>query len=113
MKRFMYLLVVVAFLAAVFLAVPAGAMAAQLEPAEDGLFRLRDDVGQRVQAETPPACHASIRFMLGGEISSIYKKNDKVRKVHNVIYAPTLEAVEKIQAALEKIGNIRSDGRPV
>ena len=40
-------------------------------------------------------------------------KNDRVRKVHNVIFAPSLEIVEKIQVALEKIGNIRSDGRPI
>ena len=85
----------------------------KLEPVEDGLFRLRDEIAQAVQAEVPPACQAPVRFMLAGEISSIYKKNDRVRKVHNVIFAPSLEAVEKIQAALEKIGNIRSDGRPI
>jgi DNA helicase-2/ATP-dependent DNA helicase PcrA len=85
----------------------------KLEPAEDGLFRLKAEIAQAVQAEVPPACQAPVRFMLAGEISSIYKKNDRVRKVHNVIFAPSLEAVEKIQAALEKIGNIRSDGRPI
>jgi DNA helicase-2/ATP-dependent DNA helicase PcrA len=85
----------------------------KLEPAEAGLFRLKDEVAQAVQAEVPPACQAPVRFMLAGEISSIYKKNERVRKVHNVIFAPSLEAVEKIQTALEKIGNIRSDGRPI
>ncbi len=85
----------------------------KLEPAEAGLFRLKDDVAKAVQKDVPDACQDTVRFMLAGEISSIYKKNDKVRKVHNVIFAPTLEAVEKIQAALEKIGNIRSDGRPI
>ncbi len=85
----------------------------KLEPAEEGLFRLKDEIAQAVQAEVPPACQAPVRFMLAGEISSIYKKKDRVRKVHNVIFAPSLEVVEKIQAALEKIGNIRSDGRPI
>ncbi|MEM7346376.1 MAG: UvrD-helicase domain-containing protein, partial [Chloroflexota bacterium] len=85
----------------------------KLVPAEDGLFRLKDDVAQEVQAEVPLACQAPVRFILGGEISSIYKKHDRVRKVHNLIFAPSLEVVEKIQAALEKIGNIRSDGRPI
>ena len=85
----------------------------KLEPAEAGLFRLKDEVAREVQCEVPAACQAPVRFMLAGEISSIYKKHDQVRKVHNVIFAPTLEAVEKIQAALEKIGNIRSDGRPI
>lgn len=85
----------------------------KLEPAEEGLFRLKDEYARAVQAEVPGVCQAPVRFMLAGEISSIYKKNERVRKVHNVIFAPTLATVEKIQAALEKIGNIRADGRPI
>ncbi len=85
----------------------------KLEPAEEGLFKLKDEFAQDIQRQVPAACQNTVRFVLAGEISSIYKKNDKVRKIHNVIYAPTLEVVEKIQAALEKIGNIRSDGRPI
>ena len=54
-----------------------------------------------------------VRFLIGGEISNIYKKNDKVRKIHNVVFTPSFEATEKLQAELEKIGNIRSDGRPI
>ncbi len=88
-------------------------MKAKLEPAEEGLFRLKPEVAQAVQEKVPVACQAPVRFMLAGEISSIYKKGDKTRKVHNVIFAPSLAAVEKIQAELEKIGNIRSDGRPI
>jgi DNA helicase-2/ATP-dependent DNA helicase PcrA len=88
-------------------------MKQKLEPVEEGLFRLKDDYAQAGQSEVSQACQGPVRFMLAGEISSIYKKNDKTRKIHNVIFAPTFEAVEKIQAALEKIGNIRSDGRPI
>ena len=51
--------------------------------------------------------------MLGGEISNIYKRGDRTRKVHNIVFAPTFEAVERLQARLERIGNIRSDGRPI
>jgi PHP family Zn ribbon phosphoesterase len=85
----------------------------KLEPAEEGLFKLKDEFAAAIRSEVPAACQAPVRFMLAGEISSIYKKNEKVRKVHNVIFAPSLGAVEKIQVALEKIGNIRSDGRPI
>jgi DNA helicase-2/ATP-dependent DNA helicase PcrA len=85
----------------------------KLVPAEAGLFRLKDDVAAAVQEKVPAACQAPVRFLLAGEISSIYKKNDRVRKVHNVIFAPSLAIVEQIQAELEKIGNIRSDGRPI
>ncbi len=85
----------------------------RLVPAEDGLFRLRDDLATEVQAQVPPACLAPVRFIIGGEISNIYKREDRTRKVHNVVFAPSFEAVEKLQARLERIGNIRADGRPI
>ncbi len=88
-------------------------MHAKLEPAEPGLFRLKDGIAAEVDREVPPACRRPVRFLLAGEISNIYKRHDKVRKVHNVIFAPDLNAVTRIQAELEKIGNIRSDGRPI
>jgi uncharacterized protein (TIGR00375 family) len=54
------------------------------------------------------------QFMLTTEVASIYKKGDKVRRVHNLIFAPTLEAVENLVKALEKRGvNVKSDGRPI
>ena len=88
-------------------------MKEKLEPAEEGLFRLKEEFLQSVQEEVPKACHGRVRFMLAGEISNIYKKNNKVRKIHNVCFAPSFEALEKLQTELEKIGNIRSDGRPI
>ena len=81
--------------------------------AEEGLFRLREEFARPIQKEVPKACQGIVRFMLAGEISNIYKKNDKVRKIHNVVFLPSFEAVEKFQTELEKIGNIRSDGRPI
>ena len=51
--------------------------------------------------------------MLAGEISNIYKRHEAVRKVHNLIFAPSLEVVARIQQRLERIGNIRADGRPI
>ncbi len=83
----------------------------KLVPAEEGLFRLRDEAA--VTAQTPPACQGPVRFVLAGEISNIYTRHGAVRKVHNVVFAPSLEAVARLQAALEKIGNIRADGRPI
>ena len=82
----------------------------RLEPAEDGLYRLKreyvlEDAGQ--YAEDAP------RFVVSGEISSIYKKNGKTRKVHNVILLPGLEEAERLSKKLETIGNIHSDGRPI
>ena len=85
----------------------------KLEPAEDGLFKLKSEYETKVKDEVPKACQNIVRFLIGGEISNIYKKNDKVRKVHNLVYTPSIEATEKLQDKLDKIGNIRSDGRPI
>ena len=57
--------------------------------------------------------HKEISFMLTAEISTIYKEGDKVRKVHHLIGAPDIGAAKKISEALAKIGNIKSDGRPI
>lgn len=88
-------------------------MREKLVPAEEGLYRLKDEIAAEVEAMVPPSCRNPVRFMLAGEISNIYKRHDAVRKVHNVIFAPSLDEVAAIQNALEKIGNIRSDGRPI
>lgn len=86
----------------------------KLEPAEEeGLFKLKPEYLLTTQPEVPAACKAEVRFMLSVEISNIYKRHNKVRKVHNLIFAPHFEAAEIIQAKLDTIGNIRSDGRPI
>lgn len=81
----------------------------KLIPAEEGLYRLKKDFHEK---EEIPGAKAP-RFMLSGEISTIYKKNGKVRRVHHLILLPSLEAAEKLAGKLEKIGNIHSDGRPI
>ena len=85
----------------------------KLVPAEPGLFRLRDDLEQGVAATLPPGCREPVRFMLEVEISTIYKKGDKTRKIHHLIYAPDFTTVDRISARLARIGNIASDGRPI
>ena len=51
--------------------------------------------------------------MLSVEISTIYKTDDRTRKVHHLLYAPDFESARRITAALAKIGNLASDGRPI
>ncbi len=85
----------------------------KLEPAEEGLFRLKPEQTAAVAEQVPAACRGTVRFLIGGEISNIYKKHDRTRKVHNIVFAPTFEATARLQQELEKIGNIRSDGRPI
>ena len=55
----------------------------------------------------------SVFFMLTAEVSSIYSFKGKVRRIHNIIMAPSLEIAEKINSALRKQGNLSSDGRPI
>ncbi|MGI6254334.1 MAG: endonuclease Q family protein [Acutalibacter sp.] len=78
----------------------------QLVPAEEGLYRLRPDL--RLEGAGEPA-----RFLVSGEISSIYKQGGKTRKVHSVILLPSLEAAEALSQRLEQVGNLHSDGRPI
>ncbi|MFA5084276.1 MAG: endonuclease Q family protein [Candidatus Paceibacterota bacterium] len=79
-----------------------GEIQKKLEEREPGLFALKTN-------KSPEAT----RFILTGEISSIYTKNNKGRRVHNLIFAPNIEAVKKINTQLGWIGNIKSDGRPI
>lgn len=85
----------------------------KLDPAEPGLFKLKR--GMNLPTALPaPFSRAPVRFMLTAELSSIYKKNGKTRKVHNLIFAPDFEVAENFQKKLSGLGyNITSDGRPV
>jgi len=74
----------------------------KLKPAEPGLYKI---VGARGSYNS--------RFLLTSEISCIYKKSGKVRKVHIIIFAPSFETVKKINKKLSSLGNLKSDGRPI
>jgi uncharacterized protein (TIGR00375 family) len=54
-----------------------------------------------------------IYFMLSAEISSIYSKNGKGYRIHNLIFAPSFKTVDKINEVLSRHGNLASDGRPI
>lgn len=83
---------------------------------ESALYRLRDSLTcAEIEQETGhyvEQVHTPL-FILQAEISSIYKKHDKVRKVHNLIFAPSIEEADSLSKKLEKIGNLHSDGRPI
>lgn len=72
-----------------------------LEEKEPGLYKLKGS-------------QTKVRFVITGELASIYKHGDKVRRVHNLVFAPNFAAADKFIALLEKRGvNLRSDGRPI
>ncbi len=78
-----------------------------------GLYALKPGLREAAGKEVPAACRAPVRFVVTGEISSIYKRGGKVRKVHSIILLPSLEAAGKLNTRLSQIGNIISDGRPI
>lgn len=85
----------------------------KLEPAEDGLWRLKPDLAASVESLVPLACKAEVRFVLQTEISTIYKKRGRVRKVHHIVILPDRISMDKLVSRLEKIGNLSADGRPI
>ncbi|GAB4303624.1 MAG: hypothetical protein Fur0034_19740 [Desulfuromonadia bacterium] len=70
---------------------------------ESGFFALKkDDAG-------PP-----VRFVLSTEISSIYSRGGRGRRVHNLFYFPDMESLHRFSGRLLHRGlNLASDGRPI
>jgi DNA helicase II / ATP-dependent DNA helicase PcrA len=87
-----------------------------LEEAEPGFFRLKSAANALPEGTLPAGLQTdpgSVRFLLSSEISSIYKKDGRVRKVHNILFAPDVSSVRRISSVLAGIGNLESDGRPI
>lgn len=70
------------------------------DPDSNGLFRLKGK-------DSP------VRFMLTAEVSNIYTQGGKVRKIHSLIFSPSIKAAKKMNAAFTRLGNVASDGRPI
>jgi uncharacterized protein (TIGR00375 family) len=86
----------------------------QLEPAEGGLFRLKKDLADQIDKTLPPSVRDNIiRFVPTVEIAAIYSKGGRVRKLHQLIVMPDLKAVAELSGRLERIGNLKADGRPI
>ncbi len=84
--------------------VPAGAT---------GLFQLKPEIEAALWKTLPAACRTPVRFMLSTEISTIYKKGERTRKIHHLVYVPDFAAADRLASSLARIGNIASDGRPI
>lgn len=80
----------------------------KLIPDGNGAYKLKPEIEKQVLISGKP-----VRFILSVEISTIYKKGDKTRKVHHVVFAPDIETADNFRKKLDAIGNINSDGRPI
>jgi len=83
-----------------------------LKEKEPGLFQIKKPRSHKIK-ESITASNQNARFILSAEISSIYKKNGKTRKIHNILFAPDVATATKISRKLGSLGNITSDGRPI
>ncbi len=87
----------------------------QLVPEGNGLFVLKDS--KNLAQETPfledYSLSGQTRFMLCTEISSIYKRHGQTRKVHNLVFMPSVEMARAFNMRLGEVGNLNADGRPI
>jgi uncharacterized protein (TIGR00375 family) len=78
----------------------------QLEESEEGLYELKEEKADETRKK--------VRFMISTEISSIYKQGDKLRRIHNLLFVPSLGTAERLTKALVSKGcNLNADGRPI
>jgi uncharacterized protein (TIGR00375 family) len=97
-----------------------------LSPAEPGLFRLSRELECSIEKRLPGSCRKPVqefgqitvrtdhvRFILQTEVSTIYKKGGRTRKVHHLIFVDSFDSAERIISRLSRTGNISSDGRPI
>ena len=82
----------------------------KLETIANNIFKLKNNYQS---IDIPISCSAEVYFMLTAEISCIYSKNGKVRKIHSLVFVPDLATAARMNAVLSKIGNLSSDGRPI
>ncbi len=82
----------------------------KLEPLGNGLFELKKEFRS---ADVPASCRADVSFILSAEISCIYSKNGRTRKVHAIVLAPDLASAARLNLSLARIGNLNADGRPI
>ena len=51
-------------------------------------------------------------FLLQVEVNTIFKIDEKYRKIHQIILAPNIETAEQISDVLSSHGSLKGDGRP-
>jgi uncharacterized protein (TIGR00375 family) len=83
---------------------------AKLACSDSGLLTLRD---QPSDGGVPLSCRSPVSFLLSGEISCIYRKAGRTRKVHCLVLLPDFAAARRLNLALARIGSLASDGRPI
>lgn len=72
----------------------------ELDESGGGLYQLKDK-------------SSKIQYMITGEVNTTFRFEEKSRRVHHCLLAPSLEAAEAVSDRLSHYGNLSSDGRPI
>ncbi|MEW6215338.1 MAG: endonuclease Q family protein [Nitrospirota bacterium] len=83
-----------------------------LEAIGNNLFKLKETY-QKENINIPLSCRAEVYFMLSTEISCIYNKNGRMRKIHSLVFVPDIANAARINTVLSRMGNLSADGRPI
>ncbi|MFZ2089962.1 MAG: UvrD-helicase domain-containing protein [Desulfobaccales bacterium] len=87
---------------------------AKLTPVAEGAYALKEGLSLPLSLSGPRwEQPSSVRFVITGEVSAIYSKGGKVRKVHLLIILPGLAAADRLSRRLGQLGNVVADGRPI
>jgi uncharacterized protein (TIGR00375 family) len=82
----------------------------KIEPAGNGLYRLKKKFQSH---DVPNSCKAPVFFLPSAEISCVYSKEGKTRKIHAIVFVRDFSDAAKLNRALAGIGRLTSDGRPI
>lgn len=84
----------------------------KLVQVDGGLYQLNSLFAREVDEQIPQSCQRQVYFIPTVEVSCIYRRHDRLRKLHNVIVMPDLTSAQQLNRQLGKIGNLEADGRP-
>jgi len=86
----------------------------ELEEAGEGVYKIKTPAFAKASAGKQNSKVEDVRLILTTEIASIFKQREKLRRIHNLIFAPSIETAEKInKELLGRSCNLSSDGRPI
>ncbi len=89
-------------------------MEAKLQPAGPGVYTLKPELALPLKLHGPAWEETTpVHFVVTGEVSTIYKKAGRVRKIHLLLILPDLDAARRLSQRLGRLGNVASDGRPI
>ncbi len=85
-----------------------------LEEVGNGTLRIKSTVNCQLPTAKNDNIEQDPIFLLASEVSCIFSQGGKGRRVHTLVWVPTLDSAKKINKAMTKRGcNLMSDGRPI